>query len=142
MEERDSFGGPPLFYLKIKKFSIVFRTKFKEGLRMVAYGTLLGCALAYMDMATFETHPHTVTVAGEYKTVLDILEKCAVTLHMGAFDLTNHLKFLCNLGEAFLASDLCETHIHVVPLIFLSSSCIHEVLGSCRYVSAMKILEP
>ena len=122
--------------------SVIFGAKLEKGLGMAAYRTLLRSRLSNMDMATFKAHPHTVTLAGEHDTILNVLEESLIALHMGAFDLTYHLKLLCDFSKTLFARHLCKGFIHVIPLVFLTCCSVYEVVGSCRYVTAMKVFEP
>ena len=109
---------------------------------MFAYGADLGSRLAEMDMSTFTAHPHAVVVAREYDAFLNVLEECAVTLHVSLLDFANSLEETGDVAEAFLLGNCREVFVHVLIFPFLARSCIYEVLGSCGYTTIVEKFKP
>jgi len=98
--------------------------------------------LADNDVTTVAALPDAVAIAREYHAVLDILQELAVTLLVVLLNLTNAAELNSQLWEALFDSVLCHLLVHISPLVVFTSSCVSEVLSSCRDITLVEELEP
>ena len=109
---------------------------------MVTYRANSWSLLADNDVTTVAALPDAVALTREYYAILDVLQELAVTLLVVLLNLTNAAELNCQLREAFFHSILCHLLVHISPLVVLTSSCVSEVLSSCRDITLMEELEP
>ena len=76
----------------------------------------------------------------EYLGGLDILEESTITLLVTLLDGSYAAELGGKLMEAFLVGSLCESVIHVGPLVVLACCSCGKVLGGITY--ALEFLEP
>ena len=87
---------------------------------MLTYRTKLRRFLADHDMAAVQALPYTVAILREYHALLNILDQLPIPLLVLLLDLRHALKEQRDLLEAFLARLLCESCVHIRPLVVLA----------------------
>lgn len=109
---------------------------------MGAYGAGSRSFLTDYDMSAVAADPDRVAFAREHDSLLDIIEKLAVTLFMMTFDSANLTEFGCNSRETFLFGFAGHTVVHICPLIVLSLGSVAKIIQSSGNVVSVEHLEP
>lgn len=122
--------------------SIILSLDLEEAFLVVAYRTHLGSLLAYDDASAVAADPDCVAVAGEFDSLLDVLEQLAVTLLMMTLYLADSAEFACDFGEALLVGLACHTIVHVGPLVVLTLCGVLEIGHCVGYLAAVEIFVP
>ena len=94
------------------------------------------------DVTTVSTFPNAVAFAREYQLTFYVSEELAIAFFVFFFDFAYHVKEGSDFSEAFFASFLCKTSIHVGPLVVFTLSCVKKIFGSSRNCVTMKKFEP
>ena len=91
------------------------------------------------DVTAVAAFPYLDFALLEHFLSLDILEKCAIALFMTLLDSSYEAEFLCEYVESLFVCGLCETVIHISPLIIFSVCSLNEVV--CGVADTLKFLE-
>ena len=94
----------------------------------------------YYDVTAVAALPYLDFALLEHFLSFDILQKCAVTLFVTLLDSSYEAELLSENVESFLVGGLCETVIHICPLVILSVCSLNKVV--CGIADALELLEP
>ena len=91
------------------------------------------------DVSAVAAFPNLYLALLEHFLGLDVLEKCAIALFVTLLDSSYEAELLSENVESFLVGGLCETVIHISPLIIFSVCSLNEVV--CGVADTLKFLE-
>ena len=92
------------------------------------------------DVSAVAAFPNLYLALLEHFLGLDVLEKFAIALFLTLLDSSYEAELLCENMESFLISGLCETVIHICPLVVLSVCSLYKIV--CCVADALEFLEP